>query len=265
MGVGKGLTNYERNNYLGDRSWGVPIALGEISGLTAVDVCGYDAAAAASTDIWDGSAAFPNNSANAAMEIISSVTSDRSAGTGARTAIVYGVQLDASSNWDYVNETVTLTGNTAVALANEYLYVYKVVVATAGTGLTNAGTLTVRLASAGATQCVVTAGFGESKSAVFPVASGYQALIDKAYVDFPYAASALGGVFAIALRTGTGPWLFKMLITGSSATGRTTYACDSPLVVPEKSLIKMRTVSISAGGIVSAGFSLVLCDTTASI
>jgi len=259
----KGLANYERNYHLGERSWGYPVALGQITGLTRHHVCGYDAAAAAATDIWDGSAAFPNNAANAAMEIVSGSADDAAAGTGARTITVYGVALSGTS-WVYQQETVALNGTTVVALTKEYLYVYKAEVTTAGTGLTNAGAITVRLASAGATQCVITATFGKSYSAVFPIASSYKGIIDLIYTDLVYVATAIGGNFALCTREGTGPWIYETVVSGASGR-RIEYRPPRPIVVPEKSLIKMRTYALTAAGVVGAGFDLLLCDASTSL
>ena len=71
------------------------------------------------------------------LKVSSSSTNDTSAGTGARTVTLSG--LDA--NYAEISETVTLNGQTAVNTTNSYLRIYRMCVKTAGTGGQNAGVI----------------------------------------------------------------------------------------------------------------------------
>lgn len=89
-----------------------------------------------------------NRNFSESLEIVSSSASDAAAGTGARTA---NVHLLDGSNVETV-QAVTLNGTTAVALTGgPYRNVNKIWAATAGSGGTNAGTLTVRTAGGAGT------------------------------------------------------------------------------------------------------------------
>ena len=103
---------------------------------------GYNADVDAGTeDIWIGGGSLNWPSAAAATNIISSSTDDdASPATGANTVTVEG--LDA--NYQLVRETAEMNGQTQVALTTQFLRVFRAWVATAGTGLTNAGNIDVR-------------------------------------------------------------------------------------------------------------------------
>lgn len=92
--------------------------------------------------IWGGGGDYTGFDATAAevVEVFSSSVADTSAGTGARTIRVYG--LDA--NLVEISEDVILNGVTAVDTVKSYLRLNRVLVLTAGSGGENAGTITVR-------------------------------------------------------------------------------------------------------------------------
>jgi len=71
--------------------------------------------------IWDGGGIYAYPAAAAIMYVSSSSANDTSAGTGARTVLVSG--LDA--NYNEVEETVTLNGQTQVATTTEFLRVFR--------------------------------------------------------------------------------------------------------------------------------------------
>lgn len=111
----------------------------------------------------------------AAMEVLSSDANDtNSSGTGARTVLIYGVD----SNGELATESVALNGTTAVATANSYFGINRLVVLTSGSGQVNAGTITVRVASAGATHAEIPLGKGVTQQCIFTVPAGHDAMIN---------------------------------------------------------------------------------------
>lgn len=108
--------------------------------------------------------------AAAAQEIVSSSANDAAAGTGARTVLISGLD----STYAEISETVTLNGTSAVALTKTYLRVLAMVVATAGSGGQNAGTLTIRTVSGSTTLTVMAAGENTLLQGIYCVPSGYR-------------------------------------------------------------------------------------------
>lgn len=92
-------------------------------------------------DIWEGGGVYTGwATAAETLQVFSSSAADASAGTGARTLRIMG--LDA--NYVAQNETVTLNGTTPVTTTNTFIRVHSASVQSAGSGGVNAGTLTVR-------------------------------------------------------------------------------------------------------------------------
>lgn len=89
--------------------------------------------------VWQLATQYVYPSSASVMKVSSSDANDTSAGTGARTVTIYG--LDS----DYVeaSETVSLSGQTAVNTVNTYIRINSVVVNTAGSGGVNAGAIYV--------------------------------------------------------------------------------------------------------------------------
>jgi hypothetical protein len=82
-------------------------------------------------------AAYVYPSAATVMKVSSSSANDTSAGTGARTILVSG--LDASYN--RISEIITLSGQTSVNTTNSFLRILYTEILTVGTGAAQAGTI----------------------------------------------------------------------------------------------------------------------------
>ena len=87
--------------------------------------------------IWAEGGLYSYLSAASVLKISSTSTDDASAGTGARTITISG--LDA--NYDEISESVTLNGQTAVNTTQSFLRVFRIIVDTAGSGGQNAGVI----------------------------------------------------------------------------------------------------------------------------
>ena len=96
--------------------------------------------------VWGvgGGTAYVQLTTGTALEAVSSSANDASAGTGARTILITGVD----SSYLPFKETVTLNGVTPVALANtSVIAINSAKVLTSGSGLTNAGNVDIRAVS----------------------------------------------------------------------------------------------------------------------
>ena len=89
--------------------------------------------------IWEQGGLYAYPASASTMTVSSSNTNDTSAGTGARTVLISG--LDASYN--EASETIILDGQTAVTTTNSYIRMNRAVVLTAGSGADNAGVIYV--------------------------------------------------------------------------------------------------------------------------
>lgn len=156
-------------------------------------------------DIWTGGGLYPWLAAATALEVVSDNAADAAAGTGARTARVDG--LDA--NYAEVSQTVTLNGTTPVALATPLLRVNGALIMSAGSGKTNAGSLSVRDAGAGTVRSIVPAGYGITRQSVFTVPAGWTLQVVSMLFCFNRAsAGARFATFATYVQSSAG--FFRM-------------------------------------------------------
>ena len=89
--------------------------------------------------IWQQGGLYSYPPSATTMTVSSSNTNDTSAGTGARTVLISGLDGD----YNEISETITLNGQTAVTTTNSFLRVNRAIVLTAGSGAANAGIIYV--------------------------------------------------------------------------------------------------------------------------
>jgi len=120
------------------------IAEGNIAGHTSLYKFGSNPDVSTSQEtLWQQGGLYDWAAVDAAAGIVkvsSSSTDDDVAGTGAWTCTIYG--LNSTTGLEQ-NESIILTGQTAVNSTLEYSRVNRVIVNTAGTGLSNAGVIYV--------------------------------------------------------------------------------------------------------------------------
>lgn len=185
---------------------------------------------------------------------VSTLTPGVAPGTGAIAVRIYG--LDSS----YVeqDETVRLDGTTAIDLANDYLRVYRVKVLTAGSSETNEGTLTLQLDGFGAVQAKVLPDYGQSQMAIYTIPSGKQGHLFTVMSTMAGRTNATSSVQLLTREFG-GAWQVKYTVAVSSSGSSSYLVSESfPLVLPEKTDIRMRADSDTNNAALSGEFDLLL-------
>ena len=118
-------------------------------------------------DVWTGGGTYPWMTAATSLEVLSSSANDTSAGTGARTITINGLDI----NYNAITATVTLNGTTSVAVGTQFFRINSALVASAGSGKVNAGDLTIRDAGAGTTRAIIPAAYGITRQSQYTVAA----------------------------------------------------------------------------------------------
>lgn len=207
-------------------------------------------------DIWEGGGTytgFPDSTLET-ISVSSSSANDASAGTGARTVRVTGLD----SNYDVISETVTLNGTTPVATTQQFRRAHTATVQTAGSGGVNAGTLTFNHTTTTANVFLsMVAGRNQTNAAVYTVPAGHTA-----YMRYLHAAIRSGGTAAldgfIWTRSFGGVFRSRRPYTIGSSYRLADYIYGG-LVFTEKSEIVLRISSSSSNNIsVNGGFDLIL-------
>ena len=149
------------------------VAKGDFTGYTKVSKFGRNPSVKSADyeTIWDGSNFYPWPTAAETLSVVSDDANDTSAGTGARTVEIEGLD----SSWDVLTETVTMNGTTPVVTTGLFLRVYRARVVTAGSSGTNEGTITFTNTTSSnviAQISVDTSGFGQTLMACYTIPAG---------------------------------------------------------------------------------------------
>jgi hypothetical protein len=232
------------------------VSRGQITGHDVQFISGTGTSVGTSTTtLWSQNTVYSYLSTAAVMQISSSSASDTAAGTGARTVIIYG--LDA--NYNEINETVTLNGQTAVNTTNSFLRVFHLAVVTAGSGEAAAGTIyagtgTVTAGVPAVIYGVYTAGNG-STACIWTVPAGYTAYITNYSAGYGNAITAYGTAFLAIRPFGSVFDTASQVRVSNGSQGWITF--NYPIPVEEKSDIEIRANSTTASANVVAEFQII--------
>jgi len=162
-----------------NKDYYLEVSKGNIAGTSKVNKFGHNPAVTDGDDVWGGGGVYDFYPTTAqSMEILSTSANDTNAGTGAWTVIVYGLD----SNWEEINETVTMNGTTPVALANTYIRMFRGVVLTAGTVETNVGDISVEIVGSATQAIFIGALDGQTQHAIYTTPAGKTSYFLKGYV-----------------------------------------------------------------------------------
>jgi hypothetical protein len=116
------------------------VAQGQIAYHKHVYKFGQNAVVGNSVEtIWSQGGLYSYPPSATTMTVSSSNVNDTSAGTGARTVLISGLD----GNYNEISETITMNGQTAVTTTNSFIRVNRAIVLTAGSGGANAGIIYV--------------------------------------------------------------------------------------------------------------------------
>ena len=230
----------------------------QITGHVPVVICGTNSALSTNqATVWGQGGLYVYPATAQVMEISSSSASDASAGTGARTVVVQG--LDASYN--PIQETVTMNGQTAVNTVNSYLRVFHLYVATAGTGLAAAGTIyvgtgTVTTGVPAVVYLTYTVANGAT-SAIWTVPAGYTGYLVSIQSSSGNATAGQWTKFGLYATPSTGAPMDSNLQWLVSNGGEAVITLPYPIAYPAQTDIEIRAISTVASTSVAASFQIV--------
>lgn len=234
------------------------VSRGQIPWHRSISVFGYspDIDTTRAT-VWPGVGERPQLTAATIFKVSSSSTNDASAGTGARTILVQG--LDA--NFAEISETVALNGQTSVDTTKQYLRINKLTVLTTGSGNSNAGVIYIGTG-------VVTLGVPATIQDLIPI--GYNTTVTGHYtVPAGYTAYVAAGSIGVGQGGGSNP-ITGFLLTMSPTNieyvaavvtlnnGYATFDFVYPVQIPEKTDIEAAAIGATNNNQVSSYFNMVL-------
>lgn len=215
------------------------VAFGLVPGVRRIAALGHNADIDAAEDIWSGGGFYPWLTASASLEIVSDNAADASAGTGARTVTINGL----NAAWAEISQTVTLNGMTPVAIPTALYRVQSAFIMTAGSGQVNAGTVNIRDAGAGTVRAVLPAGYGTTRQSQFTVPAGYTLSIHSILVCINRPTSTRDATVATFVQLSTGAYRMPLEF---SVDGNPYRHDGTPgIVLPEKTDFGLRCNYVS--------------------
>ena len=165
-------------SYFGSTDFLIEVAKGKVPGHSIVNVFGRNNDIDTGTtpeSIWHGGDLYDGFNATGAetVNISSASANDTSAGTGARTILIDG--LDASFNPQ--TETIIMNGTSNVTSVNSYIRQPNAYVLTAGSGGVNAGVISSVQSSSGVQFMAMPAETNQTHIACYTVPTGYTGYI----------------------------------------------------------------------------------------
>lgn len=233
------------------------VARGQIAWHRAVTVWGYNPDIdTAEETVWADGGVMPFPAAASVIKISSSSANDTSAGTGARTVLISG--LDA--NYNEISDIVTLNGQTAVNTSKSFLRINGMTVLTAGSGNANAGAIYAGdgIVTAGVPATIydeIQVGYNRALTAAYTVPNGYTAYV----VNGGVSAGQDGGTAQI-----TGKLVVRnngisyVTAVATLNNGLAEYNFTLPLVIEQRQTLEARAFGSSNNNQVAAHFQLIL-------
>ena len=231
--------------------FGLALQKGEINKFSAINKFGYNGAVGTSFELISvASANITYPSSAGAVTVVSASTDDDSAGTGARTVLIEGLD----ENYDIQSETVTMDGTTNVVTTNTYIRLFRMTVQTAGSGGKNAGNITATIG--GNEQVRISTDFeNQSLVSVYTIPNNYKGYITR--MQFSAGKENKTGMGALFVRPLNAVFQVKNIVE----CYRNSMVVDlpNPIVVEAKTDIELRAKNLDSGTLSMSGtFDLVL-------
>lgn len=199
--------------------------------------------------IWTVGAQYVYPASALTMSVVSSSAADAAAGTGMRTFLLEGLDADRVA----ISEVITLNGLTAVTTTKQYLRINNATGLTAGSGGTNAGTITI--SNAGTTYSAIQIGDGRSQNAFYSAPSS-----SAIYVTGLNFSTAQGK--AAEISTWVRPLNGMFFKAGSTYMFETATQIQltPPVKGPRGCDVELRGLATAAGTPVACGFDIILIN-----
>ena len=238
------------------------VARGQITMHSAITVFGYNPDVDTSEEsIWPDGGTIPHPTVASVLKISSTSANDTSAGTGARTIAIFG--LDA--NYNEVSESVLLDGQNPVNTGYSYLYINRFYVTSVGSGGENAGNINAGtgVVTAGVPAVlydIIATGYNNRTTAHYCVPAGYTGYLTTGVIT---TGQASGSTSVTAFLKQHGPdGILRVGAVSTLNNGSVQYDFTYPYIIPEKNCVGATVVGTAANNSASAYFNIVLVKNT---
>jgi hypothetical protein len=253
------MTDYVSQTQYGKfEDFNLQVARGQIQGHSTAIVFGYNPDVDTSEEtIWPDGGLIPHPTAASVLKISSSSADDASAGTGARTVFIEGV----NGNFAVVSETVILNGQTAVNTTNSYLYVNSFYVATVGSGGANAGNInagtgTVTSGVPAVLYDIIAIGYNQRTTGHYCVPAGFTGYMTTGSIS---AGQASGSTSVTTfLKQHSPDNILRVGAVAAVNNNAAVFDFVQPYTIPEKNCVGASAIGAANNNAVSSYFNIIL-------
>jgi len=239
--------------------WSIDVSNGNAAGMSYIEKFGMNVDVDSNKEtIWDGGGIYDYVPAAETVAVTSTSLNDSTAGTGARTVEIQGL----NTAYETVTETLTVGG---AAGTTGFIRVFRAKVVTAGTSAINEGVISITSQSTSKLLASIgvdgtgsnAAGRGQTFMSLYTVPAGKTAYLTQWTVGAGKQNTDCVA-FILSRDFGSSAWNSKDIITVSA----TTYSKDYkiPLMFTEKTDIEVRAYSTTNNALVSSTFNLIIVD-----
>lgn len=240
-----------------DKDFYFEVSRGSYKGFVAEHKFGHNEVVGTSWEtLWNegGLYAYPGSATT--MTISSDDVNDTSAGTGARTVEIFGLDSDYTE----ISETVTLNGTSGVTTVNSYLRNFRMQVVTAGSGVQNAGIIymgtgTITAGKPANVYALIDAELNQTLMSIWTVPAGVTAYIPEVYFSVGQGKELTGGLFARPENE-----VFQVKYVQHVFEMPEDKQFSIPLVFEEKTDIELRGKVDATTSAVAGGFEIVTVE-----
>ena len=186
------------------------------------------------------------------MDIVSDSVNDTSAGTGARTIFIKGLD----GNYDEIEETVTMNGTTTVTTTKSFIIIHRAIAKTAGSLETNDGNITITDTTGGTTQALIHDTQHSTIQGFSMVPRGYHAVLVRWEIN-----AGKGDDFKSHIMAKPFGEAFYELKSVYIYENNISYDFNGTIVLPEKTTIKIEGLKTTAGSRpINGGYTYLLIE-----
>lgn len=257
--------------YLQNRDFLIEVKKGNVSGHSLVQKFGQNPDVDSGTTpeaIWTVGGTYNWLTTAQTLDVVSTSTADDAdpAGTGAQTVTIQGLD----SSWNEQTETIDMNGTGGTTTSNTWIRVYRMWVATAGSGGGNAGSITADGTTSGVTHAEIDQSSpagkdGQTLMAIYTIPNGKTGYVLNWYVSQIRAAGAVGAEMILWQRPNadTSTYANRKLHTmgAHSYSGLNMHEFEAHPKLNAKTDIWVEAQYASTTNLnISAGFDILLVD-----
>jgi hypothetical protein len=195
-------------------------------------------------DVWDVGGVNVQPTVARVHNINSTSASDTSAGIGARTILIRGID----DSFNAVSETIILNGTSNVSTVNSYVHIHLMQVLTGGSTGANAGNILATAQVDGTVTCQISIGINQSASSLYMIPVGYKGYLIKCRARMGNSTAnsestvglynkPFGGVFQLKTQMG--------LNNSGNSHVLLDYSHSAPFILQGKSMTKLMCTNVS--------------------